>query len=50
MFAVNTLRYYDHPPGISVTLTGTGNPAHLSDNLRAIQVPPFTGRRLETIT
>jgi L-galactose dehydrogenase len=32
-------RFCAHTPGIHVTLTGTGNPKHLIDNLKAIQMP-----------
>jgi aryl-alcohol dehydrogenase-like predicted oxidoreductase len=34
-------RFCRHTPGIDVVLTGTGNAAHLRDNLRAIQKPPL---------
>jgi L-galactose dehydrogenase len=42
-------RYCNHTPGISVTLTGTGNPAHLADNLRSIQSPPLQEDVLEQL-
>jgi len=32
-------RFCSNTPGIHVTLTGTGNPEHLTDNLKAIQMP-----------
>ncbi|MDR3121269.1 MAG: aldo/keto reductase [Clostridiales bacterium] len=34
-------RFCRHTPGIHVTLTGTGNPGHLRDNLRSIAQPPL---------
>ncbi|MDR0948634.1 MAG: aldo/keto reductase [Lachnospiraceae bacterium] len=42
-------RFCNHALGISVTLTGTGNPAHLSDNLRAIQAPPLPEEALKQL-
>ncbi|MDR3166706.1 MAG: aldo/keto reductase [Treponema sp.] len=36
-------RFCRHTPGIDVVLTGTGNAAHLKDNLRAIGKPPLPG-------
>ncbi|MDR3210217.1 MAG: aldo/keto reductase [Oscillospiraceae bacterium] len=34
-------RFCAHTPGITVTLTGTGNREHLLENLRAINEPPL---------
>jgi aryl-alcohol dehydrogenase-like predicted oxidoreductase len=34
-------RFCRHEPGADVVLTGTGDPAHLEENLRAIQGPPL---------
>ena len=34
-------RFCRHEPGADVILTGTGNVAHLEDNLRSIQAPPL---------
>jgi L-galactose dehydrogenase len=34
-------RYCRHQPGIDVVLTGTGDPAHLRQNLRAALAPPL---------
>jgi aryl-alcohol dehydrogenase-like predicted oxidoreductase len=34
-------RFCRHTPGIDVVMTGTGNMAHLEQNLRAIQMPPL---------
>lgn len=34
-------RFCRHTSGIDVVMTGTANPDHLSDNLRAIQMPPL---------
>ena len=32
-------RFCSNTPGIHVTLTGTGNSGHLTDNIKAIQMP-----------
>lgn len=45
-------RYSRHEPGVHVVLTGTGNPAHLDTNIRAITAPPLPDAlktRLDTI-
>jgi aryl-alcohol dehydrogenase-like predicted oxidoreductase len=42
-------RYCSNAPGISVTLTGTGNKAHLADNLRSIGLPPLPDKALEQL-
>ncbi len=34
-------RFCRHTPGITVTLTGTGNKDHLQENLRSIERPPL---------
>jgi L-galactose dehydrogenase len=34
-------RFCRHEPGADVILTGTGNVAHLEENLRALQAPPL---------
>jgi L-galactose dehydrogenase len=34
-------RFCRHAPGIDVVLTGTGNPAHLAENVRSLQLPPL---------
>lgn len=34
-------RFCRHEPGATVTLTGTGNPDHLSQNVQAILAPPL---------
>jgi aryl-alcohol dehydrogenase-like predicted oxidoreductase len=34
-------RYCRHTPGVDVVLTGTGNPAHLRENIAAILKPPL---------
>jgi len=42
-------RFCRHSPGIDVVLTGTGNAAHLKDNLTAIQGPPLPPEILKKI-
>ncbi|MGI5899338.1 MAG: aldo/keto reductase [Christensenellales bacterium] len=45
-------RYCSHTDGVHVTLTGTGSPKHLEENLRSISLPPLpeeTLERLETL-
>jgi aryl-alcohol dehydrogenase-like predicted oxidoreductase len=34
-------RFARHEPGVHVVLTGTGDPAHLEENVRSIQQPPL---------
>jgi L-galactose dehydrogenase len=34
-------RFCRHTPGVDVVMTGTGNVAHLQQNLQAIQLPPL---------
>ncbi|HEY7381406.1 MAG TPA: aldo/keto reductase [Gaiella sp.] len=34
-------RFARHEPGAHVVLTGTGDPAHLEENVRSIQAPPL---------
>ncbi|HTJ56479.1 MAG TPA: aldo/keto reductase [Devosiaceae bacterium] len=34
-------RFCRHASGIDVVLTGTGNPAHLEENLRSLELPPL---------
>jgi aryl-alcohol dehydrogenase-like predicted oxidoreductase len=34
-------RFCRYTPGITVTLTGTGDPAHLAENLRSLAMPPL---------
>ena len=43
-------RYCRHQPGVDVVLTGTGDPDHLRENVKAVLSPPFPPsvlRRLE---
>jgi aryl-alcohol dehydrogenase-like predicted oxidoreductase len=42
-------RFCRHTPGVGVTLTGTGNRAHLEENLAAIQGPPLPPAVLEKL-
>ena len=42
-------RFCRHTPGITVTLTGTGEKAHLLDNLRSIEKPPLPEGALERL-
>ena len=42
-------RFCVHTPGISVTLTGTGNHDHLQDNLRTLELPPLPDSALERL-
>jgi len=42
-------RFCRHSPGIDVVLTGTGNAAHLAENLAAIQGPPLPPATLEKL-
>ena len=42
-------RFARHTPGITVTLTGTSNPAHLKDNLRSLSLPPLPAQALERL-
>jgi aryl-alcohol dehydrogenase-like predicted oxidoreductase len=42
-------RFCRHTPGITVTLTGTGNPAHLAENLRALELPALPDAALERL-
>ena len=42
-------RFTRHTKGINVTLTGTGNPGHLTDNLKSIQMPPLPEKTLEKL-
>jgi L-galactose dehydrogenase len=42
-------RFCRHADGIAVTLTGTGNPAHLLDNLKSIQLPPLPKEVLDRL-
>jgi L-galactose dehydrogenase len=37
-------RYCLHEPGLDCILSGTGNPAHLADNFRYLQMPPLPTR------
>jgi aryl-alcohol dehydrogenase-like predicted oxidoreductase len=42
-------RYCRHTPGADVILTGTGNIAHLEENVRAIAAPPLPDATLERL-
>lgn len=42
-------RYCRHLPGVSVVLTGTSNPAHLEENIAAIEGPPLPEEHLRMI-
>jgi len=42
-------RFCRHTPGISVTLTGTGNRDHLMENLRSLEMKPLPGYALERL-
>ncbi len=42
-------RFCRHEPGVHVVLTGTGNPAHLKENLAAILKPPLPDPALEKL-
>jgi aryl-alcohol dehydrogenase-like predicted oxidoreductase len=42
-------RFCRHTPGVGVTLTGTGNKAHLLENLASIEKPPLPRSVVETI-
>jgi len=42
-------RFCRHTPGIDVVLTGTGNAAHLKENLASIQCPPLPPAILEKL-
>jgi len=42
-------RFCRYEPGIHVVLTGTGNPAHLKENLAAILKPPLPKPALEKL-
>jgi len=42
-------RFCMHTPGIHVQLVGTGNPAHLEENLRSMTAPPLPPHILEKL-
>jgi aryl-alcohol dehydrogenase-like predicted oxidoreductase len=42
-------RFCRHTPGVDVVLTGTGNPAHLQENIAAILKPPLPRPVLEKL-
>lgn len=42
-------RYCRHLPGVNVVLTGTSNPAHLRENVAAIEGPPLPDEYLRKI-
>jgi aryl-alcohol dehydrogenase-like predicted oxidoreductase len=42
-------RFCRHTDGIDLTLTGTGNPAHLLDNLKSIQMPTLPKEILDRL-
>jgi len=42
-------RFCRHAPGVAVTLTGTGNPEHLAENLRAINMSPLPDDVLKSL-
>jgi aryl-alcohol dehydrogenase-like predicted oxidoreductase len=42
-------RFCRHTPGVDVTLTGTGNRAHLLENLASIEKPPLPPELVEKI-
>jgi L-galactose dehydrogenase len=42
-------RFCRHEPGVHVVLTGTGNPAHLKENLAALSKPPLPKPALQKL-
>lgn len=42
-------RFCRHEPGVDVVLTGTGNPAHLKENVAAILKPPLPKAALDRL-
>jgi aryl-alcohol dehydrogenase-like predicted oxidoreductase len=42
-------RFCRHTPGITVTLTGTGDAGHLRENLNSIDSPPLPAAILERL-
>lgn len=42
-------RFCSNTPGIHVTLTGTGNTEHLTDNIKAINMPALSAELLERL-
>ena len=42
-------RYCRHQPGMHVVLTGTGDPAHLTQNIAAALAPPLPPDVLERL-
>jgi len=42
-------RFCRHTAGIDVTLTGTGNPQHLAENIKSIQMPPLPREALDRL-
>ncbi|MDR1001617.1 MAG: aldo/keto reductase [Clostridiales bacterium] len=42
-------RFVRHTPGITVTLTGTGNVNHLRENLRSLELPPLPNAALKRL-
>jgi aryl-alcohol dehydrogenase-like predicted oxidoreductase len=42
-------RFCRYTDGIGVTLTGTGNPGHLLDNLKSIQMPPLPAETISRL-
>ena len=42
-------RYCRHQAGMHVVLTGTGNPAHLKQNIAAALAPPLPANVLERL-
>jgi hypothetical protein len=42
-------RFVRHEPGCHVVLTGTGNPAHLEDNISSINSQPLTTEQVESL-
>jgi aryl-alcohol dehydrogenase-like predicted oxidoreductase len=42
-------RFARHEPGCDVVLTGTGNPAHLAENVAAINAPPLPDDHLKRL-
>ncbi len=43
-------RFARHEPGCHVVLTGTGNPAHLDENVASINMPPLSADDVERLS
>jgi L-galactose dehydrogenase len=42
-------RFCRHQPGMDIVLTGTGDPAHLRENIASVLAPPLPGPVLESL-